>query len=154
MIKMNSGFLSRPTILLLSRIILGVIFIYASIDKILNPLAFAQIIHHYRLTPPGLINTLAIVMPWIEFSAGLLLIVGFKVRSSALIVSLLLIFFAVVLAVTAFRGINVACGCFTTSASVKSNLVIRIIEDIAILILGLHVLFFYRRRKPAGAVAK
>jgi putative oxidoreductase len=150
---LNDGFLSRPTILLFSRIILGVIFIYASVDKISNPLAFAQILHHYRLTPPGLINILAIVMPWIEFTAGLLLIIGFKARSSALIIDLMLIFFAVVLAVTAFRGINVACGCFTTSTTVKSNLVVRIIEDIGMLILGLHVLFFYRRRTRAGAVA-
>jgi uncharacterized membrane protein YphA (DoxX/SURF4 family) len=134
---------------MLSRIILGLIFIYASIDKILNPLAFAQILHHYRLVPPGLINIIAIVMPWIEFSAGLLLIAGFKVRSSALIIDLMLIFFAVVLAVTMARGINVACGCFTTSATVKSNLAVRIIEDIGILILGLHTLVFYGRRRSA-----
>lgn len=144
---MISDFLSRPRILLLSRIILGVIFVYASIDKILNPLAFARIIHHYRLAPPDLINIIAIVMPWIEFCAGILLIIGIKIRSSALIIDLMLIFFGVVLTITAIKGINVACGCFTTSATVKSNLVIRIAEDVAMLILGLHILYFFRAGK-------
>jgi uncharacterized membrane protein YphA (DoxX/SURF4 family) len=143
---MISDFLSRPKILLLSRIILGAIFVYASIDKILNPLAFAQILHHYRLAPPDVINMTAIVMPWIEFCAGILLIIGFKVRSSALIIVLMLIFFGVVLTITAIRGINVACGCFTTSPTVKSNLMIRIVEDAVMLIPGLHILFFFRRR--------
>jgi uncharacterized membrane protein YphA (DoxX/SURF4 family) len=148
---MIDRFLQKPSILLASRIILGGLFIYASHDKIIHPLAFAQVIHYYRLTPPELINVLAVIFPWMEFLAGLFLIIGFRVRSSSLLINILLVFFAIVLAITATRGINVACGCFTTSTAVKSNLLLRIIEDIGMLLLGLHIFLFYKEKGSARA---
>lgn len=92
-----------------------------------------------------MINFAAVVIPWIEFIAGVFLIFGIKLRASALTINLMLVFFTVVLAITAFRGINVACGCFSTSNTVKSNLVLRIIEDFGMLALGLHVMFFGKK---------
>lgn len=150
---MISRFLRKPPILFISRIILGALFIYASIDKIMHPLAFAQVIHHYRLAPPDLINFFAVIFPWMELLGGLLLITGYRVRGSSFLVSVLLVFFGVVLTITAIRGINVACGCFSTSTAVKSNIVLRIVEDIGMLLLGLHILLFYKGkfRGDAGA---
>ena len=139
---MINDILAKKPLLLASRIILGGLFIYASIDKIWDPLSFAQIIHHYRITPPGLINIIAIIMPWIEFIAGVLLIFGCKIKGSALTINAMLIFFMVILSITALRGINVSCGCFSTSMVAKSNLIYRIIEDIGMLILGFHILIY------------
>lgn len=148
---MISQFLQKPSMLLISRIILGALFIYASIDKIMHPLAFAQVIHYYRLTPPDLINFFAVIFPWMELLAGLLLIIGYRVKGSSLLINILLVFFTIVLTITAIRGINVACGCFSTSTAVKSNLVLRIIEDIGMLLLGLHILLFYKRKSRPKA---
>jgi len=142
---MIKSFLEKKWILLISRIVLGGLFVYSAVDKIIDPLAFATIIHHYRLAPPNMINFAAVVIPWIEFVAGVFLIFGIRLKASALTINLMLVFFTVVLAVTAFRGINVACGCFSTSMAVKSNLVIRIIEDFGMLALGLHVMFFGKK---------
>ncbi len=143
---MINDFLRKPSVVLTSRIILGALFIYASIDKIIHPLAFAQVIHHYRITPPELINYIAIAMPWLELFTGLLLLIGCKVKGSNLIIGAMLIFFIILLSVTAIRGINVSCGCFTTSTAVKSNLIIRIIEDIGMMILSMHIFLFYREK--------
>ncbi|MEE9555280.1 MAG: MauE/DoxX family redox-associated membrane protein [candidate division Zixibacteria bacterium] len=146
---MIKGILQNPSVVLISRIILGALFVYAAIDKIIHPLAFAQLIHHYRITPPELINYIAIAMPWIEFFTGVLLIIGYKAKGSNLLIGAMLIFFIVLLTVTATRGINVSCGCFSTSTAVKSNLVIRIIEDIGMLLLSLHIFLFYKKKpKP------
>ena len=142
---MIKSFLEKKWILLISRIILGGLFVYSAVDKIIDPLAFATIIHHYRLAPPNMINFAAVVIPWIELIAGVFLIFGIRLKASALTINLMLVFFTVVLIVTAFRGINVACGCFSTSMAVKSNLVIRIIEDFGMLALGLHVMFFNKK---------
>jgi putative oxidoreductase len=125
-----------------SRLILGGLFIYASYDKIFNPLAFAQIIHNYRLVGPGLINVPAIILPWIEFIAGILLIVGYKFRGADLIIGGMLIAYITMLAITAHRGINISCGCFSTASEVKSNLILRIIEDFGMLLIALHILIF------------
>ncbi len=140
-----TNFLNNKNVLLISRIILGGLFVYASVDKIIDPLSFAQIIHHYRLSPPGLINIIAIIIPWVELMAGASLIFGFRIKASALTINLMLVFFIVVLSVTAIRGINVSCGCFSSSTAAKSNLIIRIIEDFGMLALGLH-LFLYRKK--------
>jgi uncharacterized membrane protein YphA (DoxX/SURF4 family) len=143
---MNRNFLRNPNVLFISRLILGAIFIYASFDKALNPLAFAKVIWNYRVTPPGLINIAAVILPWIELLAGVLLVFGFKVRGANLIINGLLVFYIVLFMVTAIRGINVACGCFTTSTTAKSNLILRIIEDIGMLILGMHIFSFYKAK--------
>jgi len=144
--------LKNKWLLLASRLVLGGLFIYASLDKVLNPLAFAQIIHNYRITPPSVINIAAVLLPWIELLAGLLLVIGMKVRGSNLTLGLLLLFYVVLLTVTASRGINVACGCFTTSMAVKSNLAIRIVEDLVMLLMSLHLFFFYKRSKEVEAI--
>ena len=143
--KMSNDFLKNNWLLLVSRIILGGLFVYASVDKIIDPLSFAQIIHHYRITPPNLINIIAIVIPWIELAAGAFLIFGFRVKASGLTINLMLVFFIILLSITAFRGINISCGCFSTSTAVKSNLIIRIIEDFGMLALGLHLMIFGKK---------
>jgi uncharacterized membrane protein YphA (DoxX/SURF4 family) len=142
---MIRSFLEKKQLLLLSRIVVGGLFVYSGIDKIIDPLAFATIIHNYRITPPGMINYIAVIIPWIEFVAGVFLIFGCRTRASALTINLMLVFFTVILVVTALRGINVSCGCFSTSTAVKSNLGLRIIEDIGILILGLHAMIFSKK---------
>lgn len=140
------NFLRNPNVLFISRLILGGIFIYASFDKVLHPEAFARVIWHYRITAPGLINIAAVSLPWIELLAGALLILGVKVRGANLIINGLLVFYILLFTVTAIRGINVACGCFTTSAAAKSNLILRTIEDIGMLILGIHIFFYYKAK--------
>jgi len=140
-------FLENKKILFISRLILGGLFIYASADKIIHPLQFAQIVHNYRFLPPEFINIWAIILPWMEFIAGLMLIIGLRTKASILLINGLLIIFMVALAVTAARGINVACGCFTTSLQAKSNLIFRIFEDVGMLILGIYIFFFTQKAK-------
>ena len=68
------------------RVLLGAIFIYASIHKIQEPYEFARIVHGYRLLPPELVNLVAITLPWIEVVTGAFLILGLFTRESALII--------------------------------------------------------------------
>ncbi len=145
-------FLSDNRVLFISRLVLGAIFIYASVDKALHPLAFAQIIHNYRIAPPDSINIAAVILPWIEILAGVLIIIGYKIRGSNYVLGGLLIFYIILLSVTAIRGINVNCGCFSTAATVRSNLIAVIVRDLIFLIFSLHILFFYKTQQRQDAV--
>jgi uncharacterized membrane protein YphA (DoxX/SURF4 family) len=127
------------------RIVIGGIFIYASIDKIINPESFTRIIHNYRLFPPSLINIIAIVTPWIELVSGVFLIIGFKYKGANLIIFGMLIAFIIALTISYARGININCGCFTTSSTAKSNLLVRIIED-ASMAIGCLLIGFRKKR--------
>ena len=107
------------------RVAVGGFFIYASLDKIINPLQFAKIIHHYRILAPEHINLLAIILPWIEIVAGVSLITGYKYRGANLLILSMLIVFIAALSASYVRGLNISCGCFSTSSAAKSNLLWR-----------------------------
>jgi len=132
---------------IVARIILGGIFIYASWDKILHPADFAKIIENYRILPLSLVNLPAIFIPWLELTCGISLILGVFVGGSSLVLSVLLIFFTILIGSAIVRGIDIACGCFSTSPEASKVGIQRIIEDIILLSLALYILFYWRAKK-------
>ena len=97
--------------IVIMRIILGAIFLWASFDKILDPEKFARSISNYHLIPFGLENSIAIYLPWLEFFIGTGLILGIMVDGATIITSILLISFNLMIAQAIIRGFNIDCGC-------------------------------------------
>ena len=93
------------------RILVGVIFLWASFDKIIDPAKFARDISNYHIVPLGLENTIALILPWLEFFIGTGLIIGVMVDGSIIISSVLLITFNIMIAQAMARGFNIDCGC-------------------------------------------
>jgi len=132
---------NNRTFLLLIRLILGIVFVYASIDKIIDPSKFSNTIDNYHISPYVLNNLAALVIPWLELIIGLFLILGIFLNGSSFIAIILLVFFIFILVQALFRGINVNCGCFDLDVSdledsqLRIKMIRRIVEDI--LFLGL-----------------
>ncbi len=126
-------------LLLVFRVVLGGLFIYAGVVKVVDPLDFAQDIRNYRLVGQSLSFVAAVVLPWLEILAGAFLIAGIWKRGAALVITGLLVFFIVLTLVTMARGLDVDCGCFG-SLSRKSGWGV-VFEDLGMLALGLCVLF-------------
>lgn len=140
-------FLASHPVQIICRLILGGLFIYASLDKIVNPHAFARIIHNYKLVPGIFIYAMAITFPWIEMIAGLFLVAGIFKRTAAIILSGMLLIFSVAISINLIRGLKFDCGCFSTSLTESgSDPVGLLMRDILILIPGLIIIFF---QKPA-----
>ena len=96
------------------RILVGGAFIVAGSLKIANPEQFAVAVGNYRILPHGLINLVAIILPWVEVVAGLFLLAGVWMRAALMvIISMTLVFAAAILSALA-RGLNIECGCFGT----------------------------------------
>jgi len=131
--------LKNRTLLLVFRLALGGLFVYAGVVKVLDPLDFAQNIRNYRLVGQSLSFIAAAVLPWLEILAGVALAAGIWKRASALIISGLLVFFIVLTLVTIARGLDVECGCFG-ALSRKSGFGV-ILEDLGMLFVGLCLLF-------------
>ena len=93
------------------RILLGAVFLWASFDKIIDPSKFARDISNYHIIPFGLENIIAIVLPWLEFLIGSGLILGILVDGAVLLSGILLISFNVLIAQAMLRGFNIDCGC-------------------------------------------
>lgn len=127
---------------ILAKLILGGVFVYASVPKILDPLRFSQIIYNYKILPDFLIYFTASILPWIEFFCGLFLILGVFIRSSAIILSSLLLIFIIILSINMLRGINFDCGCFSLgNGETNQNGFVMIIRDLLILSPGLILIF-------------
>ncbi len=126
-------------LLLLFRLVVGAVFIWAGVLKVVDPLGFAESIMNYQVFPRGLAFIVALVLPWVEVIAGGLLIVGLFRRSSALLISLMLIGFIGLVALALARGIDTSCGCFG-SLSRRADLSL-ILVDVGLLYLVLCVFF-------------
>ena len=85
--------LEHSNTILILRAVLGIIFIYASIDKITDPLTFSNAIDNYHITPIMLNNIIALIIPWIELIIGICLITGVFLDGSSIISIILLLIF-------------------------------------------------------------
>ncbi len=101
----------HPIFIIIIRVILGSIFVYASYNKILDPGKFARGIANYHIVPFGLENSIAIILPWLELLIGFGLIAGIMVDGSAVISGGLLMIFIVFILQAILRGFNIECGC-------------------------------------------
>ena len=63
MLKTVASIITDRRVILLFRVVLGVTFIYASLDKIAHPDQFARIVYNYKILPGFLINIFAVTLP-------------------------------------------------------------------------------------------
>ena len=101
-------------LVLLCRLIVGGVFIYASLDKLAHPQAFAEVIHHYRIVPMALLHPAALLLPMVEFVVGAALVLGLGRRGAALILAVLLLVFMGGIGSALLRNLDISCGCFNT----------------------------------------
>ena len=134
---------------LLARWVVGLLFIMASLHKILQPADFAQIVYSYQLFPAFSINLIAIFLPFVELVAGLALVFGIYPRAAAAIVNALLVAFMLIIAFNLVRGHEFDCGCFPTFitrlfAESPINMLIR---NAVLLAFSLPLAFYRGRRR-------
>ena len=96
------------------RLLLGGIFVWASVYKILDPAAFAGVIANYQLLPDALVNGFAATLPWLELILGCFLIFGVWLPGAVVLSNLLLLVFLGALVFNVARGLDIHCGCFTS----------------------------------------
>ena len=121
--------------LLICRLGVGGLFLYAGISKGLDPRAFAGEVAAYRLLPYSLNLLVAATLPGVEIVAGGFLLLGRKVQSAALVLLGLELSFAVVLALAIFRGLSISCGCFGSNSG--TSLAWALLRDLLLLALTL-----------------
>lgn len=128
-------------LLLLLRLFLGFVFIFAAVSKVSDPLSFSKAIYNYKLMPDEFINFLALSISWIELVAGILLLFGISVKENSAILSGLLLVFIIAIGISVARGLNIDCGCFGTVGGTKVGIQ-KILENIGLLLIGLMLVKF------------
>lgn len=134
--------INSSQVYLILRILLGMVFVWASYSKILNPEDFAHIIKNYRILPSFLINPVAVLLPWTEALCGLLLITGCFTKGAALIVNILIIIFISAIIFNLYRGIDISCGCFSLSMEATKGMYSYLIRDLLFLYIGIRIFIY------------
>ena len=135
--------LIHPITGLVARIVLGGVFIYASLDKISHPELFAEAVYNYQLSPEVAVNLVALCLPWLELLSGGLLVLGVWVRGSSLILGGLVVVFLAALVINLGRGLDIHCGCFTTQGSGPMT-ILTLFRDSLFLVLALFLFWLYQ----------
>jgi len=89
---------------------LGLVFIYASVDKVVHPDQFAEIMQDYEILPNAVVNLASLWLAWLEAVLGVCLIAGVWVRAAALMVTGLTVIFIGGLSTALTRGVGLHCG--------------------------------------------
>lgn len=141
---------------------IAAVLVLAAVPKIAAPHDFARVIYHYQLLSDPWINPVAIILPWLELVlAGALLLrhrqlpglPGFSglPGAGAMLTCLLLTAFLAAEASAYFRGLNIACGCFSVDAGASPLTIWSLLRDGGLLLVALMIVIPWRRSSPASA---
>ncbi len=145
----------RKILLLIGRILLGAVFLYAAATKLRQPyLLFAMAIQSYHLLPEGAVLFLARTLPWFELLVGVALVSGVLLRYvAATATALLAVFFGVMLR-SYQQGSQINCGCFGLGEAISPKTLVRDGALLAIsLALTLGAFLAARRAEPPPRLA-
>ncbi|MGA1193262.1 MAG: MauE/DoxX family redox-associated membrane protein [Kiritimatiellia bacterium] len=99
-----------------AHLIVGVVFIYAGWIKIIDTPGFAKNIYQYQLIQDIWVNLSAIILPWLELVTGIVLIFIRPLRRGAAAwIGLMLVVFTTAVIISILRGLDISCGCMSTS---------------------------------------
>ena len=132
---------------LIARFLAGAMLFYAGFMKLNASADFATTIANFRMLPAVANQLLAVVLPWCEVAAGLMLIGGVWPRAAGIVAAILFLAFAVAASSAVLRGLDIQCGCFGT-ASARRVGVLTVGVDLAGLIASALVVFAREAAAP------
>ena len=161
----SSPFTFRRAIIWIGRLALGGIFVYAGYAKLFLPnfipwplfalkfslstnlSNFAVQVESYKLLSPGGVSFLAHTLPFTEIILGLLLLIGWRLRIWASLLTLIMIGFSVVVLRAYLLHMDINCGCFATPEPISLK---KVLEDTALsgLAVLMTVFAFLEARQP------
>lgn len=130
----------------IGRFLLAGLFIWSGTIKLLDPAVFGVVIEAFGIVPELLLPALSYIIPLLEVAFGLALIVDLKGALTG--ITLMVIFFMLILGYGIHLGLDIDCGCFGPSdpeLKAFSGLRSAFYRDIAILAM-VGLLYFLRHR--------
>lgn len=107
---------SESVLLLVVRVALGGVFLYAAWNKLIDPQYFAESVKAFGIIPLDRALHLAVLttflVPWTEVFTGLALVVGVRTRAAGLLLSAMLLVFTAAIVSAIVAGKKLECGCF------------------------------------------
>jgi len=135
--------------LLILRVALGGIFIYAGYVKLQDPWQlFAAGVASYDVLPMWAVEIVAKTLPWFEIAVGVVMISGYFFRTASTIICGLLAVFFTLIVRAYLQGKEINCGCFGGNEPISPLTMLRDGSMLAGAIF-LCVMAYRNRRTPA-----
>ena len=131
-------------------VLIGGLFIYAGVSKVIDPVGFANDIDNYKTLPWAIGVRMAFYLPWLEILCGLALILRRLYLGGVLLLTGLISIFIVASIVAKTRGIDITCGCFG-HASKNLSFSWHLALDFTIMAALIALWFSYRPRLESSA---
>lgn len=155
----------RRLVIWVGRLVIGGILVYAGYAKLVYPnhnlwpwfmlkfsvsanlSTFAFQVESYKVLSGSASSLVARTLPFVEIALGLLLLIGWRLRIWATIVSAILVGFLCVVTRAYLLHMDINCGCFGTPEPLT---IMTVIRDSALVLLALlmTVFAYQEARKP------
>lgn len=155
----------RRVVIWIGRLVLGGIFVYAGVAKIILPnmhlwpmfvlkfsiatnlTTFAQQVESYKILSARASDLVAHTLPFTEIVLGLLLLIGWRLRIWATLVTLILLGFLGSVTRAYLLHMQIDCGCFGVPEPLTGMTVLR--DSLLVLLAVLMTIFaFIEARRP------
>ena len=133
--------LSNPHLVLVTRIFIGLLFIFSSLDKIVDPSAFVRSVADYGLLPSWMPAIIATILPWVELLCGFGVLFGLFLRGTSLLLSAMLVVFTLAVMSALLRGLDISCGCFTQDPAAGHIGWMKVVENTSLFALTLFLYY-------------
>jgi uncharacterized membrane protein YphA (DoxX/SURF4 family) len=97
---------------LVARLVVGGVWIVAGLLKLPDPAGSVRAVRAYELLPEAVVPTVGHLLPVVEVTLGVLILLGLLTRVAAAVSALLLVAFIVGISAAWARGLQIDCGCF------------------------------------------
>lgn len=138
--------LSNPHLVLITRVFIGLLFVFSSLEKIVDPSAFARSVADYGLLPSWMPAIIATVLPWVELLCGFAVLFGVFLPGSSLLLSTMIFIFTLAVMSALLRGLDISCGCFTQDPAAGRIGWIKVLQNASLFVLT-SFLYFSRTTK-------
>lgn len=133
----------------LARLVLALTFVYAGAVKMQDVVAFAGHVAAYQILPYAMNYVVAATLPYVEFLAGLLLLLNSRVRPALLTVAAMNLVFILALISVVMRGLDIDCGCFDPGGGQNVTAGMALLRDSGLMILVVLVWWLRNSLKAA-----
>ncbi len=136
----------------LSRLVLALTFVYAGAVKMQDVVAFAGHVAAYQILPYAVNYLVAATLPYVEFLAGLLLLLNARVRPALFAIGGMTLVFMLSLLSVLLRGLDIDCGCFDPGGGQDVSAAVALLRDVGLMLLV--ALVWWLRAGAARRVAR